>query len=205
MYVDLNPIRAAMAETIEQSIHTSAYDRVKGEKGQKIDSAAFDLVPADPEQAAEEIRTTSVEQLRKTKQAKRRSPTGRRIRRDDWLAPLSMRSKTADDPESSKSGVRASDKGFLHVRLSEYVRLLRWTAKQRDTSERRDVPKPLQDLLTRLGIDLAMWRDLVWNFQRYFGKSSCIGSPDSMSQHAKSAGHQFTSGQRQVSSCFTSG
>ena len=56
-------------------------------------------------------------------------------RRDDWLAPLSMGKRPADDPESSKSGVRASDKGFLNINLSDYVRLLCWTTKQRSTTE----------------------------------------------------------------------
>ncbi len=51
MYVDLNPIRAAMTQTIEQSIHTSAYDRILGERGEQIDSAAFDLVAIPREEA----------------------------------------------------------------------------------------------------------------------------------------------------------
>ena len=45
MYVDLNPIRAAMAQSIEQATHTSAHDRLQGQRGQLIESAAFDLVP----------------------------------------------------------------------------------------------------------------------------------------------------------------
>ncbi len=45
MYVDLNPVRAAMAATPEESVHTSAYDRIKALKGELIDSAAVDLAP----------------------------------------------------------------------------------------------------------------------------------------------------------------
>ena len=36
MYVDLNPIRAAMVERPEQAVHTSAYDRLQAERGQSI-------------------------------------------------------------------------------------------------------------------------------------------------------------------------
>jgi len=36
MYVDLNPVRAAMAETPDQSVHTSAYDRIKGSQGRRL-------------------------------------------------------------------------------------------------------------------------------------------------------------------------
>jgi hypothetical protein len=41
MYVDLNPVRAAMVAEAEQAIHTSVYDRYQGEQGQQIESAAF--------------------------------------------------------------------------------------------------------------------------------------------------------------------
>jgi hypothetical protein len=40
MYVDLNPIRAAMALTPKESLHTSAYDQIAGLEGEKLNSAA---------------------------------------------------------------------------------------------------------------------------------------------------------------------
>ncbi len=42
MYVDLNPIRAAMVEIPVKANHTSAHDRIHATKGKQIDSAAFD-------------------------------------------------------------------------------------------------------------------------------------------------------------------
>ncbi|MEL6110174.1 MAG: hypothetical protein AAFU85_29525, partial [Planctomycetota bacterium] len=153
------------------------------------------------EKAAQKIRGTTVDQLREERRAKRRNPTGKRIRRDGWLAPLRMR-KSADEPEVHKQGVRASNKGFLDLSLGDYLRLLKWTAKQRDGGSGKDIPSHLQGIVARLGIDLSMWRDLVWDFQRYFGQSCCAGSPSSMSAFADSSGRSWAKGQRQVSECF---
>ncbi|WP_182871507.1 hypothetical protein, partial [Stieleria mannarensis] len=132
MYVDLNPVRAAMAETPDQAAHTSAYDRIKADEGDKIDSAAFDLVPVETAEAGKTIRETPVEALEEQRRKKRVNPTGKRIRRDGWLAPLRLGEKPASDPELSEGGVRASNKGFLDLDWADYLNLLRWTAQQSD-------------------------------------------------------------------------
>ena len=113
MYVDLNPVRAAMAESPDQSPHTSAYDRIHGIKGETIDAAAFDLVPVSTEDAGKAIRETPVDELRKQLKAKKRNPTGRKIRRDSWLAPLTLSPGVlSDEAKVHGDGLRASDKGF---------------------------------------------------------------------------------------------
>ena len=205
MYVDLNPIRAAMAESPGQVKHTSAYDRIKGQRGQQIPSAAFDLVAISNEEASNQIQNTTVAARKKQQSAKRRNPTGKQIARDSWLSPISLRAnKLSQDPELHKRGIRASDKGFLNIDLDAYLELLKWTAKQRLANAVKAVPKRLQALLSDLGIEASMWRDLVWNYKRYFGASSCAGSPSSMAEHAQATGKRFHRGQRQAKTCFVS-
>jgi len=48
--VDLNPIRAARVDSPDRAVHTSAYDRILGERGEQIPSAAFDLVTVSTEE-----------------------------------------------------------------------------------------------------------------------------------------------------------
>ncbi len=203
MYVDLNPIRAAMAESPEQAVHTSAYDRIKGERGEQIDSAAFDLATLPTDEAAQQILDTPVAERKEQRKSKRRSPTGKRVLRDSWLAPLAMSPKLAQEPQVHKGGVRASDKGFLNLPWQEYLALLRWTSKQRSKESATAVPAKLQSILEGLGIEASMWRDLVWDFKRYFGRASCAGSPESMAADAARTGKRFHRGQRQASECFT--
>jgi hypothetical protein len=124
MYVDLNPVRAAMIAEPEQAIHTSVYDRFHGERGEQIDSAAFDLVPVSTQAAGKELRETPVETLKQRRRAKRRNPTGRRIPRDGWLAPLKLNQQIESlQPQVHTAGVRASDKGFLQLGWNDYLSL----------------------------------------------------------------------------------
>jgi hypothetical protein len=204
MYVDLNPVRAAMAESPDQSVHTSAYDRIQGEKGAQIASAAFDLVAVSNEQAGRQLRTSSPVELRKSRRGRHRRNAAKRVRCDGWLAPvcLSCR-KLSRDAEVHRGGLRASDKGFLsELNWSDYLSLLRWTARQRVKGPVAAVPGKLQGILNGLGIEATMWRDLVWEYKRYFGRSSCAGRPTSMAADAERLGKRFHRGQRLIRECF---
>ena len=203
MYVDLNPVRAAMVTEPEQAIHTSVYDRYAGASGQQIDSAAFDLVPVSSEAAGKELRETPVDVLQQRRKAKQRRPTGRKIRRDGWLAPLTLDQHIlALQPQVHTAGVRASDKGFLQLSWRDYLSLLRWTAKQRIDGAGATVPAKLAALLASLGIEAAMWRDLVWNFKKYFGCGVCAGSPAAMAEDAQRHGRGWHRGQKLARSFF---
>ncbi len=204
MYVDLNPVRAAMVEKPEQAVHTSAYDRIQGEKGQQIESAAFDLVPVSTEETGKAIRETPVAELKQKLKEKKRRPTGRRVRRDGWLSPLTLtKNILSDEPQVHSDGFRASDKGFLQLDWKDYWELLRWTAKQAVDGMVAKVPPRLATLLASLCIDASMWRELVWNFKKYFGRSSCVGSSRSLSADAERHGKQWHRGQRLAENCFT--
>ena len=206
MYVDLNPVRAAMVEKPEQAVHTSAYDRVQGERGREIDSAAFDLVPITTEEAGQVIRDTPVAKLKPQRKAKRRNATGRRVRRDGWLSPLSLSPDVLSaDPQVHSEGYRASDKGFLSMAWEDYWTLLRWTAKQTVDGVAAKVPQSVASLLASHGIDASMWRDLVWNFKKYFGGSPCVGTSESMSADAQRRGKHWHRGQRIAAGCFAGG
>ena len=205
MYVDLNPIRAAMASTPDESIHSSAYDRIKALEGKTIQSAAVDLVAIETEEAGRILRTSSLDQLRKMKAEakKKRGPT---ILRDAWLSPLTLNERDKPGAQPSSSGVRASDKGFLPMNFADYLKLLNWTSRQRVGSlEKTIIPKGLEPILQRIGIDGKMWCDLVWNFKKYFGRGSAVGSPNSLKESAQRRSRKFAPGQNAVAGCFASG
>ena len=202
MYVDLNPIRAAMAPNPEESIHTSAYDRIKALQGSTIPSAAVDLVSIETEEAGRILRTSSPDQLRKQR-AQARKKRGPSILRDAWLSPLTLNERAKPGPLPSRSGVRASDKGFLSMSFADYWKLLVWTSKQRVGSlEVPIIPKELEELFRQIRIDGKMWCELVWNFKKYFGRGSAAGSPQSLKESAANRNRKFTRGQNAVAECF---
>ncbi|MFG0263346.1 MAG: transposase [Novipirellula sp. JB048] len=203
MYVDLNPVRAAMADAPDHSPHTSAYDRIEAGKGKEIESAAFDLRPVSAAEAKTELCETPLSKKRQQRRVKRRNPTGRKMLRDKWLAPLTLQTNSlSSDPQTHTAGFRSSDRGFLSLSVKDYLALLRWTAVDQGSGKRK-VPDRLERTLTSLGIDASMWRDLVWHWKRYFGRSPCVGRPESMRADARRTGHHWHHGQAKASPCFT--
>ncbi len=48
-------------------------------------------------------------------------------RNDAWLSVLEIQEKSHLGPVPHTQGIRASDKGFLSMKLTEYITLLDWT------------------------------------------------------------------------------
>ena len=65
------------------------------------------------------------------------------------------------DPQVHGDRLRASDRGFLQISREDYLLLLNWTAQQGIDGVVAQVPTKLTTLLTSLGIDSTMWRDMV--------------------------------------------
>jgi hypothetical protein len=121
--------------------------------------------------------------------------------RDAWLAPLTISERERSTPKPSRSGVRASDKGFLSMALTDYIKLLDWTGRQGRKDKRGKVPAQVAPILSRLGIESGMWCDLVWNFKKYFGRNA--GSPASLKEAAADSGRHWSRSQRAAQPCFS--
>lgn len=156
-YVDLNPIRAAMAETLEQSDHTSVQRRI-----QAITAVPQDVTGGDEPNSA--IQGNAM---------------------DSFLAPLQIDEQSDPiGPSVSESGQRCSDKGFLAMTLEDYLQMLDWTARQAAPGKRGRTPASVPPVLKRLGLDAASWCELVTDFGKLFctvaGRPECV---DSMRSH----------------------
>lgn len=198
VYVDLNPVRAAMATGPETAMHSSAYDRIQGVLGETIASSAVDAVAIGADEAGRLRRTTTPEELRR-RRADAKRKRGKAILRDAWLAPLQIDECGEIGPQLSQSGVRASDKGFLNMGLHAYIELLKWILENARDIAVSTIPKDLQEVLAKSRIDGVMLCSMVRNFKRYFGRGSAVGLSKSLREHAESRNKKFIPGQRAIS------
>jgi hypothetical protein len=206
VYVDLSPVRAAMADSPESSTtsgHTSAYDRMAGSvRGKKAESAALDIAPVSREQAAEETKTQTPAQRKQAVARRKMAKASQRLPVDSWLAPLTLNERGRPGVKPSKSKVRASDRGFLAMSLKDYLKLLAWTGRQGQLEKRGKIPLHLSPIVEQIGIEPEMWADLVWNFEHYFGKCPAAGSPKSLQADAARRGKSWSPGQSALREFF---
>ena len=158
-YVDLNPIRAAIAETPEESEYTGAKERID------------DLCERqDPEQA-------------KTHNWER----SRRRKKSGWMSPIEIDERQDPvGPDADSSGRRASKKGFLSISLKHYLELLDWTGREIREDKRGVIPSHLAPILTRLGLDSHAWCEVVKKFGKVFKRAA--GTSDHLQEEAARRG-----------------
>ncbi|WP_413431585.1 transposase [Crateriforma spongiae] len=161
-YVDLNPVRAAIAETPEESEFTGAKDRID-----------------DLAERADRSRPNTHQWER-----------SRRRRSSGWLSPIEIDEKNDSvGPCVEPSGRRASSKGFLSVSLSRYLELLDWTGRQLREDKAGSIPDHLAPILTRIGVDAHGWCDVVTRFGRVFKRAA--GTPESLAAEAIRTGQRW--------------
>jgi hypothetical protein len=165
MYVDLNPIRAAMAETPETSLYTGAKDRIDDLTIQGKQSSLSDH------------------------DWERLSPGCQ----SGWLSPIEVNpSQDVLGPDPDPSGRRASHKGFLSISLTDYLQLLDWTGRAIRADKRGSIPKNLAPILSRIGIDTDRWCKVVTRFGKLFKRAA--GSTEHLAEEAKRRGQRWLQG-----------
>jgi REP element-mobilizing transposase RayT len=207
VYVDLNPIRAGVTETPEQSKYTSAYDRIRSMP--TVSPSATECGLSSP---VESLATESIDLT---------SPSDQR-RFDSWLCELTLQegesqvaaasagatsesvvegpgakyAEAAATPGSPRSGrrpaARASNQGYLPIQLDKYLSLLDWTGRQLRAASRGMIPAHLAPILERLGIIGDGWVETVRQFGRRF--KTAVGHRDLLTALAERRGKAWLQG-----------
>jgi REP element-mobilizing transposase RayT len=211
VYVDLNPIRAGIAETPEESEFTSAFDRIGSLQMKRSDSAR--PVAASPSAVP---------------------PSGpapissdEPCLPDAWLCELTVDERAiafpppADAASQNAAGIdadrvaakgircsqpapkvlaRASNRGYLAMELESYVSLLDWTGRELRAGSHGAIPAGLSPILSRLGLNGECWLETVSNFGRWFKRAA--GGRISLAAEAVRTGRRWFQGQRVAETAF---
>ena len=181
VYVDLNPIRAAVVQTPEESQYTSAFDRIQSR------------------QAEEQLARTP---KGGTRPGRRVARLASQAARAGWLSPIraecaavqasGKRSPRKPGFEKAERIRRASSESFLPISLEQYLSILDWTGRQLRRLKRGAIPGHLASILDRLGIASEQWVESVTHFGRLFHRAA--GRAEHLLERASAAGRRWFQG-----------
>ncbi|MBS0266347.1 MAG: hypothetical protein JSS02_30735, partial [Planctomycetes bacterium] len=136
--IDLNPIRATLAETLESSEFTSVQRRIQTLQ----QSQASTLSASAQQQAITRPANQPAQEVQPKSGGSRRIP-------DQFLAPVSLDGHNAAPlgPVLNQAGTRCSDKGFLPMSLGDYLQLLDWTGRQLARGKKGRIPATIEPIL----------------------------------------------------------
>ena len=205
VYVDLNPVRAGVAGTPEESEFTSVFDRIQSLPATFSDSEQGCASLLDEPVSGDTIANIS-------------SPETERP--DAWLCELTLNEGASDQPVATRAQeqieirvaaddlgdvearasrsrpkvqARASDRGYLPIELEKYLSLLDWTGRELRAGSRGTIPGRLSPILDRLGLNGDCWLETVRHFGRWFKRAA--GGRDSLAAMAARCGRRWFQGQ----------
>jgi hypothetical protein len=177
-YVDLNPIRARVAETPEASRFTSVYERIKA---------------LDPKRRAPAVQpVSSTNGKPRARPGCGSSPVVPDATQGcaEWLSPFELSNAAANE---AIPAARASNKGCLPMSFGEYLELLDWTGRQLRADKRGTIPPDLAPILERLHIGGEEgWMQLMGRFSRLFRRAA--GTPQSLQREREERGCRVMQG-----------
>ena len=198
-YVDLNPIRARLAETPEASRFTSVFERIQTLHFNSKHAINLDVKdcaePDDDEDARADTAAAQPQTCLGAMRSNQRSASGGAG--SAWLSPFELSEVAAAEPVPA---ARASNMGCLPMCFSDYLLLLDWTGRQLLLGNRGTVPAEPAPIPERLQVTSDGWLRLVQDFSRLFRRAA--GTPASLRRDADKWGRRRASGISQSRAVF---
>ena len=179
-YVDLNPVRAKVAGSLEESEFTSVFDRITGKRGRakvkKIqDDKTQDASGEDEVQAGDGGRgaTGKLPVVHSGEMARAREEAVA----DAWLCPM---------------GEAADRHTVLEMSLDGYLALVEWTGQELRAGKRGALPVGMRSILEKLDLDVDGWVETVKEFGRIFHRVA--GREANLRARARERGQRWVAG-----------
>jgi len=180
MYVDLNPIRAGMADSLEHSDFTSIQERIfyiaKTLKRAKVKTRPKnEKMESEQRSAAREAKKNSANNGNNHDKTKQERPSLKSL-----LPFMGSESNAGHDG--------------LPFNLIDYLDLIDWTARIQRTDKRGALPAKAKTILERLSINADAWVESVSQFEYRFGYA--IGADRALKQYRHNLSTHWLRGQR---------
>lgn len=151
IYVDLNPIRAGMATTPEDSDYTGAKER--------IDDLRISLGTTDLGATKLTLQSTTLS----THDWERLNSQFNQC--SGWLVPIEVDERCDPlGPDAEPGPRRASRKGAIAISFARYLELLEWVGQTLRSDKRGSIPAGLTPILSRLGLSSTELLCGMWQF-----------------------------------------
>ena len=181
-YVDLNPVRARMVESLEESEFTSAMDRITGKQGRARmkmiqddktqDSRGEEKGQADNHGSGA---TSKMPMVHTDELAKARDEA----QADAWLCPM---------------GEAAGRHTVLDISLDGYLALVEWTGQALRADKRGALPEGMRPMLEQMDLDVVAWVETVREFGRIYHR--VVGKEQRLRENAGVHGQRWVAGVR---------
>ncbi|MCC5842409.1 MAG: hypothetical protein JJT96_19990, partial [Opitutales bacterium] len=167
-YVDLNPVRAGVAETPEASEYCGAGDRLRARRG-RAELAAWRASGGDESSATEAPAFALQATARQAEEIERARGDVERAR---WLAP-----------------VEAGEGGVLGMSEERYLQLVDWTGRRIRDDKVGSIPADLAPVLERLELDVENWISTVERYGSLYHRVA--GRMEKLAEAARAAGQRW--------------
>ncbi|MFH1139211.1 MAG: transposase [Pseudomonadota bacterium] len=186
-YVDLNPVRAGIAASPEESLHTSAFLRINAWKTR--------LALRTESTRGAELPTGLLEPNRHDRRPCR-SQQPMKMPFGHFHTNLTENGWRFDDDDSwlarFDDGAQGREVGIPAIGFHQYLELLDWTGRGLREKAPGAVPGRLEPILTTLQIDKGNWLETVEGFGRLFFRAA--GKASLMMEEASRTGFKWLKG-----------
>jgi putative transposase len=167
-YVDLNPIRAGLSETLEGSDYTSIQERIKAYVQTRESRPEADETPSFPAESTPAVSTE----------------LGTEQESGEFAVPAA--------PLVDFTGATGESESGLPFHFSDYLELVDWTGRAIREDKRGFIPADVPPILTRLGVEADNWIETVRHFRRHF--YGYVGPADVLAQYSQALGRNWLRG-----------
>jgi REP element-mobilizing transposase RayT len=223
-YVDLNPVRAGMAEGLEGNRLTSVHDRICARRARRRLSS-FGVEAGNSRgtaEAREETQRKRVERERELteQQSAMVEEAKAECERDAWLCRFADRVKDSAPRDSRVKDSAPRDsrvvEGFaprdldeeggpgahtvLGMGFADYLELLEWTGKCLAEGKRGVLPESARPVLEQMELDVDNWVGTVERYGSLYWRVA--GKVENLKKRAREMGRQWLAGQRKSRGVF---